>query len=243
MEPANSLQITFEGLTYTVKVTAKTQASENGNGGPITGVKGMLKKPFSKTKYVDKVILNQMNGTFRPGRLTAILGPSGSGKTTLLNLLAGQISSGVTSGNIWVNGRPTSGAGMRRLAGFVNQEDVILSTQTVEEAIEMSIVLRPPPLSSGMSQPPLQLPVDGIEMDDDCQHVTLDSNAPGPDTEAAQQDKGGGDVSASEKHPMPATMHQVHNAKASSSSSSSSSSSKKSESLSAADSMHSQPAR
>ncbi|KAJ1645324.1 hypothetical protein LPJ64_003063, partial [Coemansia asiatica] len=153
MESKSSLQITFEGLTYTVKVPVKTDATADSTGSPLSGLKKSLKNLFSKPKYTDKVILKQMNGTFRPGRLTAILGPSGSGKTTLLNLLAGQLSSGETSGNIWVNGRPTSGAGLRRLAGYVNQEDVILSTQTVEEAIEMSVVLRPPPLSSGLSQP------------------------------------------------------------------------------------------
>ncbi|KAJ1941363.1 hypothetical protein GGF37_003585, partial [Kickxella alabastrina] len=39
---------------------------------------------------------------------------------------------------------------MRQLAGYVNQEDVILSTQTVEEAIMMSIIFRPPPLELGI---------------------------------------------------------------------------------------------
>ncbi|KAJ2228919.1 hypothetical protein IWW45_006416 [Coemansia sp. RSA 485] len=164
----NPIQITFEGLTYTVKVPVSNEASGDGSNRLVAGIKTALRKPFGKTEYADKEILKQMSGTFRPGRLTAILGPSGSGKTTLLNLLAGHLSSGETSGKIWANGRPTSGAGLRRLAGYVNQEDVILPTQTVEEAIEMSILLRPPPLSS--DQPQAESPeslssTDGVHQD------------------------------------------------------------------------------
>ncbi|KAJ2876680.1 hypothetical protein GGH93_000562 [Coemansia aciculifera] len=143
MEPNKPLQISFEGLTYSVKVPAKRAVGSSGN--PLLR---MLKWPFTKPEFDDKVILRQLNGSFRPGRVTAILGPSGSGKTTLLNLLAGQISTGTTSGDIWVNGRRVSGASMRQLAGYVNQDDVILPTMTVEEAIEMSIILRPPPIAS-----------------------------------------------------------------------------------------------
>lgn len=34
-------------------------------------------------------ILQNVDGEFRAGDLTAIMGPSGAGKTTLLNILAG----------------------------------------------------------------------------------------------------------------------------------------------------------
>jgi ABC-type multidrug transport system ATPase subunit len=36
-----------------------------------------------------KEILKNVSGTFKNGRLTAILGPSGAGKTSLLNILSG----------------------------------------------------------------------------------------------------------------------------------------------------------
>lgn len=37
----------------------------------------------------EKIILDNVSGTFYAGRLTAIIGPSGAGKTTLLKILAG----------------------------------------------------------------------------------------------------------------------------------------------------------
>ncbi|KAJ2357332.1 hypothetical protein GGF43_001531, partial [Coemansia sp. RSA 2618] len=149
MEQNTPLQISFENLSYAVKVRAK-----NNNRNAPTSIADRLKNVVSKKRYEDKVILNGLSGTFQPGRVTAILGPSGSGKTTLLNLLAGHESSGTVSGDIWVNGRSASGASIRQLAGYVNQDDVILSTQTVREAIDMSITLRPPPLSSLPPQSP-----------------------------------------------------------------------------------------
>ncbi|KAJ2696187.1 hypothetical protein H4R19_005768, partial [Coemansia spiralis] len=145
MELAAPLQVSFENLSYSVKVRASNQpASDGGDSGAV----GRMLAPFKKARYEDKTILHGLTGTFRPGRLTAILGPSGSGKTTLLNLLAGHENSGTTSGSIWVNGRAATGVSLRLLAGYVSQDDVILATQTVREAIEMSIILRPPPLST-----------------------------------------------------------------------------------------------
>ena len=44
--------------------------------------------------------------TIERGEFTAIVGPSGSGKTTFLNLISGLDA--VTSGRIWLNGKPIS---------------------------------------------------------------------------------------------------------------------------------------
>ncbi|KAJ2452359.1 hypothetical protein EV183_002989 [Coemansia sp. RSA 2336] len=153
MEHSNPLQISFENLSYSVKVPVDS---------PDTSPLQRAKSVFARKKYQDKILLHQLTGAFRPGRVTAILGPSGSGKTTLLNLLAGQANTGTCSGNIWVNGRPASGASIRQLAGYVNQDDVILPTQTVREAVMMSIILRPPPLSFVSPQSPATI-VNSIE--------------------------------------------------------------------------------
>ncbi|KAJ2782851.1 hypothetical protein GGI15_002778, partial [Coemansia interrupta] len=150
------------------------QTDDEKSGG---GWARLQQRVFGKRAYGERQILRGLEGTFLPGRLTGILGPSGSGKTTLLNLLAGQISTGHTGGDMWVNGRPTTGAGLRRLAGYVNQEDVILSTQTVQEAIDMSLTLRPPPTHPASS---------AAADDDDAGGLPLPASAARPSSAAGR---------------------------------------------------------
>ncbi|KAI9340034.1 P-loop containing nucleoside triphosphate hydrolase protein [Zopfochytrium polystomum] len=93
-----------------------------------------------------KKILNKQNisGVFHPGRFTAVMGASGAGKTSFLNILAGEVKLGEISGEVLVNGQPVFGAEMKKISGFVFQDDVILPTMTVREAIMMSAILRLP---------------------------------------------------------------------------------------------------
>lgn len=93
-----------------------------------------------------KHILKNVNTVFQPGRLSVILGSSGAGKTTLLSLLAGlhgaMSSSAARKGEVLLNGVHVSPEEIRKIVGFVFQDDVILETMTVKEAVEMSIKLR-----------------------------------------------------------------------------------------------------
>lgn len=113
---------------------------------PIEGRK--RKKKFwqrSKTNTIEKSILNDISGVFRAGRLTAVMGASGAGKTTLLSVLAGNVEGGTISGEIQVNGEDFSEVGkMQKISGFVFQDDVLLPTMKVKEAIQMSAILRLP---------------------------------------------------------------------------------------------------
>lgn len=90
-----------------------------------------------------KMILEGISVLFRPGRLTAVMGASGAGKTSLLYLMAGELSKqGTVSGRILVNGEPWDGRRVRQISGFVFQEDILLDTMTVREAVYMSATLR-----------------------------------------------------------------------------------------------------
>lgn len=96
-----------------------------------------------KIKSEERRILNHVDGWVKPGTLTALMGVSGAGKTTLLDVLATRVTMGVISGDIWVDGRQRDSS-FQRKTGYVQQQDLHLSTQTVREALNFSALLRQP---------------------------------------------------------------------------------------------------
>lgn len=94
-------------------------------------------------RTVNKTFLNNISHSIQPGSVVAILGPSGAGKTTLLDILANRNKSGTITGQILVNGKPIDKS-YKRIAGYVFQEDVLMSTMTVRECLNFSANLRLP---------------------------------------------------------------------------------------------------
>jgi ABC-type multidrug transport system ATPase subunit len=90
-------------------------------------------------------ILSHVTGAVHPGEIMAIMGASGAGKSTLLDILAHKGKSGVVTGVMYVNGRTIDDEALfRRVVGFVDQEDTLLSTLTVYETVLYSALLRLP---------------------------------------------------------------------------------------------------
>ncbi|CAI0422295.1 unnamed protein product [Linum tenue] len=88
-------------------------------------------------------ILEGLTGYAEPGEVLAIMGPSGCGKSTLLDALAGRLSSTAQQrGDILINGRK------ERLAygtsAYVTQDDTLMTTLTVKEAVYYSAQLQLP---------------------------------------------------------------------------------------------------
>lgn len=103
---------------------------------------------FSNISYslpTGKQLLSHVSGTVRPGELLAIMGASGAGKSTLLDILARKAKTGIVSGDMYVNSRDIPDEStFRRVVGYVDQEDTLLSTLTVYEAVLYSALLRLP---------------------------------------------------------------------------------------------------
>ncbi|KAF7789625.1 hypothetical protein EIP86_000571 [Pleurotus ostreatoroseus] len=89
-------------------------------------------------------ILDDISGSVKPGQLMAIMGASGAGKSTFLDILARKRKRGVASGRMLVNGRDVPNAQFKKVMGFVDQEDTLMSTLTVYETVLYSALLRLP---------------------------------------------------------------------------------------------------
>ncbi|KIJ67151.1 hypothetical protein HYDPIDRAFT_109174 [Hydnomerulius pinastri MD-312] len=89
-------------------------------------------------------VLTNVRGTARPGTITAIMGASGSGKSSLLDILAHRSKLGSVSGTILINGRECTSSEVRRVSGYVDQEDTLMGTLTVYETVLYSALLRLP---------------------------------------------------------------------------------------------------
>ncbi|ORY14635.1 putative multidrug resistance ABC transporter [Clohesyomyces aquaticus] len=96
-----------------------------------------------KIKGQPRRILDHVDGWVKPGTLTALMGVSGAGKTTLLDCLATRTTMGVIAGEMLVDGKPRDES-FQRKTGYVQQQDLHLSTSTVREALTFSAVLRQP---------------------------------------------------------------------------------------------------
>lgn len=101
---------------------------------------------FSNISYSlgNRLILDNISGSVKPGQLMAITGASGAGKSTFLDILARKNKRGHVSGTTLVNGREVRDADFKKVVGFVDQEDTLMSTLTVYETVLYSALLRLP---------------------------------------------------------------------------------------------------
>ncbi|KAJ1942012.1 hypothetical protein FBU59_003329, partial [Linderina macrospora] len=97
-----------------------------------------------KTKDGTRQLLHDISGQVYAGELVAIMGSSGAGKTTLLNVLSGRVQGGRLYGDIKFNGHKRNPHTYKRMLAFVEQDDLMFATLSVEETLMASARLRLP---------------------------------------------------------------------------------------------------
>ncbi|CAL0311990.1 unnamed protein product [Lupinus luteus] len=98
----------------------------------------LTKKPKPVT------ILKSVSFVARSSEIVAVVGPSGTGKSTLLRVIAGRVKDNDFNLNsISINDQPmTSPTQLRKICGFVAQEDNLLPLLTVKETLLFSAKFR-----------------------------------------------------------------------------------------------------
>ncbi|KAJ2779847.1 hypothetical protein H4R18_003774 [Coemansia javaensis] len=97
-----------------------------------------------KAKDGVRRILHGISGSVHAGELVAIMGSSGAGKTTLLNVLSGRVQGGRLHGDIRFMGARRDPHSFKRMLAFVEQDDMMYPSLTVEETLRASAQLRLP---------------------------------------------------------------------------------------------------
>ena len=103
--------------------------------------------------------MHNMSFTLESGTLLAIMGGSGTGKSTLMGLLNGSITP--SSGSIEINGHSIQDDEVKKLIGFVPQDDLLIEELTVRENLWYTARL----CFEGMSDKELNERVDGVLRD------------------------------------------------------------------------------
>ncbi|KAJ5160868.1 uncharacterized protein N7482_007872 [Penicillium canariense] len=91
-------------------------------------------------------LINDIGGDVQQGELVALMGPSGCGKTTLLNVLARRpaASGAKVLGDSYVNGVKVDAGPFGRMTSYVEQEDALIGSLTVQETLQFAADLSLP---------------------------------------------------------------------------------------------------
>lgn len=127
--------LAFENVTYTIGKTSGKNANKA------------------------KVVLDNISGKAMAGRITAIMGPSGSGKSSLLDVVAGKAKAGKIAGTFALDAAQVKRSKLRKVVGFVDQEDHFLPYMTVRECIAFAARCR---LPEGLAEPAREARVDAV---------------------------------------------------------------------------------
>ncbi|KAL4933297.1 putative ABC transporter [Aspergillus undulatus] len=135
---ANNLDIDLERNDVDQFLMNRSVRSFSWNNIAVT-VKDRQSKQFRN-------LIDGINGSVQQGELLALMGPSGCGKTTLLNVLARRAaSSGAKSaGHCYVNGGEIENATFGKITSYVEQEDALIGSLTVQETLKFAADLSLP---------------------------------------------------------------------------------------------------
>lgn len=146
-ESDNSLYFTYSGQSNTLEVRDLTYQVDMASQVPWFEQLAQFKIPWRSHSSQDSCNLGIRNLSFRvkSGQMLAIIGSSGCGRASLLDVITGRSHGGkMKSGQIWINGQPSTPQLMRKCVAHVRQHDQLLPNLTVRETLAFVAQMRLP---------------------------------------------------------------------------------------------------
>ncbi|XP_048208977.1 ATP-binding cassette sub-family G member 8 isoform X2 [Perognathus longimembris pacificus] len=146
-ESDNSLYFTYSGQSNTLEVKDLTYQVDMASQVPWFEQLAQFKIPWLSRKSHDSCELGIQNLSFkvRSGQMLAIIGSSGCGRASLLDVITGRDHGGkLKSGQIWINGKPSTPQLVRKSVAHVRQHDQLLPNLTVRETLAFVAQMRLP---------------------------------------------------------------------------------------------------
>ncbi|XP_025210297.1 ATP-binding cassette sub-family G member 8 isoform X1 [Theropithecus gelada] len=146
-ETDNSLYFTYSGQPNTLEVRDLNYQVDLASQVPWFEHLAQFKMPWISASRRNSCELGIQNLSFkvRSGQMLAIIGSSGCGRASLLDVITSRGHGGkIKSGQIWINGQPSSPQLVRKCVAHVRQHDQLLPNLTVRETLAFIAQMRLP---------------------------------------------------------------------------------------------------
>uniref|UniRef100_A0A3Q2L148 ATP-binding cassette sub-family G member 8 n=1 Tax=Equus caballus TaxID=9796 RepID=A0A3Q2L148_HORSE len=144
-ESDNSLYFTYSGQSNTLEVRDLSCQVDMASQVPWYEQLAQFKIPWISHEDSCELGIQNLNFKVRSGQMLAIIGSSGCGRASLLDVITGRGHGGkIKSGQVWINGQPSTPQLVRKSVAHVRQHDQLLPNLTVRETLAFVAQLRLP---------------------------------------------------------------------------------------------------
>ncbi|XP_017196292.2 ATP-binding cassette sub-family G member 8 isoform X1 [Oryctolagus cuniculus] len=146
-ETDSSLYFTYSGHSNTLEVRDLSYQVDMSSQVPWFEQLAQFKIPWISHNSQDSRELGIQNLNFRvkSGQMLAIIGSSGCGRASLLDVITSRDHGGkIKSGQIWINGQPSTPQLVRKCVAHVRPHDQLLPNLTVRETLTFVAQMRLP---------------------------------------------------------------------------------------------------
>ncbi|XP_036119154.1 ATP-binding cassette sub-family G member 8 [Molossus molossus] len=144
-ESDNSLYFTYSGPSNTLEVRGLSYQVDVASQVPWFEQLAQFKMPWTSHKDACELGIQNLSFKVKSGQMLAIIGSSGCGRASLLDVITGRGHGGkIKSGQIWINGQPSTPQLVRKSVAHVRQHDQLLPNLTVRETLAFVAQMRLP---------------------------------------------------------------------------------------------------